>query len=61
MLNLHSLMMPAIHPFYDFNPENTPLFKENQFNYIRFDSLNSPFHYPITHDSAKASLRVQYS
>jgi len=61
MLNLHSLMIPVRHPFYDFAPENTPLFQENQYNHIRFDSLNPPFHYPRTHDSAKASLRAQYS
>jgi len=44
-------MMPVKHPFSTFAPENTPLLQENQYNYIRFDSLNPPFHYPRTHDS----------
>jgi hypothetical protein len=51
MLYLHFMMMPVRHPFSTFAPENTPLLRENQFNYIRFDSLNPPFHYPRTHDS----------
>jgi hypothetical protein len=45
------MMMPVKHPFSAFAPENTPLLRENQYNYIRFDSLNSPFHYPRTHYS----------
>jgi len=44
-------MMPVRHPFSAYTPENTPLLRENQYNYIRFDSLNPPFHYPRTHDS----------
>jgi hypothetical protein len=51
MLNLHFMMMPDSHPFSAFAPENTPLLLENQFNYIRFDSRNPPFHYPRNHDS----------
>jgi len=53
MLYLHFMMMPVRHPFSAFAPESTPLLRENQYNYIRFDSLNPPFHYPSTHDSAK--------
>jgi len=34
-----------------FRLENTPLLRENQYNYIRFDSLNPLFHCPRTHDS----------
>jgi len=45
------MMMPVRHPFSAFAPENTPLLRENQSNYIRFDSLNPPFHYPRTHYS----------
>jgi len=48
MLNLHFIMILARHPFSAFAPENTPLLRENQYNYIRFDSLNPPFHYPRT-------------
>jgi hypothetical protein len=55
------MMMPVRHPFPAFAPENTQLLRENQYNYIRFDSLIPTFHYPRTHDSAKASLRAQYS
>jgi hypothetical protein len=40
-------MMPVRHPFSAFEPENTPLLHENQYNYIRFDFLNPPFHYPL--------------
>ncbi len=47
MLYLHFMMMPVRHPFSAFAPENTPLLRENQSNYIRFDSLNPPFHYPL--------------
>ena len=36
-----------------FAPENARLFRENQYNYIFFDFLNPPFHYPRAHDSAK--------
>ena len=34
-----------------FAPENTPLLRENQYNYVRFVSLNPPAHYPRTHNS----------
>ena len=47
MLNLHFMMMPVRHPFSAFTPENTPLLRKNQYNYIRFDSLNPPFQYPL--------------
>jgi hypothetical protein len=43
--------MPVKHPFSDFAPENTPLLRANQYNYICFDFLNPSFHNPITHDS----------
>jgi len=33
----------------------------NFYNYIRFDSLNPPFQYSRTHDSAEASLRAHRS
>jgi hypothetical protein len=45
------MMMPVRNPFSALAPENKPLFRENQYNYIRFDSLNPSFHYPRTHDS----------
>jgi hypothetical protein len=51
MLYLNFMMMPVRHPFSAFVPENTQLLRENQYNYIRFDSLNPPFQYPGTHDS----------
>ena len=51
MLYPHFMMMPIRHPFSVFAPENTRLLRGNQYNYIRFDSLNPPFHYPRTHDS----------
>jgi len=51
MLYLHFMMMPVRYPFSAFVPENTPLLRENRYNYIRFDSLNPPFHYPRTHYS----------
>ena len=47
MLYLHYIMMPVRHPFSAFAQKNTPLLRENQYNYIRFDSLNPPFHYPL--------------
>jgi hypothetical protein len=46
MLNPHFMTMPVGHPFSTFVSENTPYLRENQYNYIRFDSLNPPFHYP---------------
>ncbi len=52
-LYLHFMMMPFRHPFSAPVPENTPRLRENQYNYIRFDSLNPPFHYPRTHDSLR--------
>jgi hypothetical protein len=48
MLYLHFMMMTDRPPFSAFAPETTPLLRENQYNYIRFDSLNPPFHYPRT-------------
>jgi hypothetical protein len=51
MLYLHFMMMPVRHPFSVFSQENTPLLRENQYNYIRLDSLNPPFQYSRTHDS----------
>ena len=51
MLYLHFMMMSVRHPFSAFAPENTPLLRKNQYNYIRFDSLNPTFHYPRNHDS----------
>jgi len=51
MLNLHFMMMPTRHQFSAFAPENTPLLRENQYNYLRFNFLNPPVHYPRTHDS----------
>jgi hypothetical protein len=52
-------MMPVRHPFSAFASENTPILRENQYNSIRFDSLNPPFQYSRTHHSncgAKFSL-----
>jgi hypothetical protein len=46
-LHQHFIMMPVRHPFSAFEPENTPLLQENQYNYIRFDFLNPPYHYPL--------------
>ena len=34
-----------------FHPENMPVLRENQYNYIRFDTLNPPLQYSRTHDS----------
>jgi len=51
MLYLDFMMMPVSHPFSAFTPENTPILRENQYNYIRFDSLNPQFQYSRTHDS----------
>jgi len=51
MLYLHFLMMIVRHPFSAFAPENTPLLQKNQYNYIRFDSLNPSFQYSRTQDS----------
>ncbi|MGB9439550.1 MAG: hypothetical protein WCB15_16505, partial [Desulfobacterales bacterium] len=34
-----------------FHPENMPVLRENQYNYIRFDSLNPPLQYSRIHDS----------
>ena len=51
MLYLHFMMMPIRHPFSAFTPENMPILRENQYNYIRFDTLNPPLQYSRTHDS----------
>jgi len=45
------MMMPVRHPFSAFAPENMPLSRENQYHYIRFDSLNPPFQFSRTHYS----------
>ena len=45
------MLMPARHPFSAFAPQNTLILRENQYNYIRFESLNPPFQYSKTHDS----------
>ena len=45
------MLMPARHPFFAFAPQNTLILRENQNNYIRFESLNPPFQYSKTHDS----------
>jgi hypothetical protein len=47
MLYLDFMMMPVSHPFSAFTPENTPILRENQYNYIRFNSLNPQFQYSI--------------
>ena len=41
------MMMPVRPSFSALALENTPILRENQFNYIRFDSLNPPFQYPL--------------
>jgi hypothetical protein len=43
MLYLHIMMMPVRHPFSALGSEITPILRENQYNNIRFDSLNPPF------------------
>jgi hypothetical protein len=53
------MMRPVRHPFSAFAPENSPLLRENQYNHVRFDSLNPPFHYPRTHYSTIPAF--QYS
>jgi hypothetical protein len=45
------MLMPVRHLFSTFAPENTPLLRDNQYHYIRFDYLNPTFLYPRTHDS----------
>jgi hypothetical protein len=45
------MMMIVRHSFSAFTSEDTPLSRENQHNYIHFDSLNPQLHYPTTHDS----------
>ncbi len=47
----HFMMIPIRHPFSALAPENTPLLRENQYNYMRLDTLSPPFHYPRTQDS----------
>jgi len=39
MLYLHFMMEPDSHPFSVFAPENMPLLRETQYNYIHLDSL----------------------
>jgi hypothetical protein len=43
----HFMMIPIRHPFSALAPENTPLLRENQYNYMRLDTLSPPFHYPL--------------
>ena len=38
MLYLHFIVMTVRHPFSAPAPENTPILRETQYNYIRFDS-----------------------
>jgi hypothetical protein len=47
MLYLHLMMMPVRHPLSAFAQETAPILRENQYNYIRFDSRNPPFHCSI--------------
>jgi hypothetical protein len=47
MLDLDLMMMPVRHPFSALAPKNAPILRENQYHYIRFDSLNPPFHYSL--------------
>ena len=51
MLYLRLRMIPVKHPFSDFAPESAPPIRKNQYEYIPFDSLIPPFHYPRVHDS----------
>ena len=53
------MMMPIRHPFSAFIPENMPILKENQYNYIRFDTLNPPLQYSRTHDSIVPSFQLR--
>ena len=41
------------HPFSAFTPENMPILRENQYNYIRFDTLNPPKKSPEFWESVK--------
>jgi hypothetical protein len=34
------MMISVRHQFSAFAPENTPILRENQYNYIRFDSID---------------------
>ena len=42
-----------------FHPENMPVLRENQYNYIRFDTLNPPLQYSRTHDSIVPSFQLR--
>jgi hypothetical protein len=59
MLYLHFMMMLVRHPFSTFTPENTPQLRKNQYNYIRFDSLNPPVQYSRTHYSIVPSFQLR--
>jgi len=59
MLDLHFMMMPGGYPFSALAPENTPLLRKNQYNYIRLDSLNPPFQYSRTHYSINPSFQLR--
>jgi len=61
MLYLHVMMMPVRHPFSAFAPENMPLSRENQYHYIRFDSLNPPFQFSRTHHSNCGAKLLDYN
>ncbi|MEX1351365.1 MAG: hypothetical protein AB1Z31_26965, partial [Desulfobacterales bacterium] len=39
--------------------ENMPILRENQYNYIRFDTLNPPLQYSRTHDSIVPSFQLR--
>jgi hypothetical protein len=60
MLYLHFIMMPVRYPFSAFAPENTPLLRKNQYNYIRFDPLNPPFHYSIIPIAERSGAKFLY-
>jgi len=60
MLYLHVMMMPVRYPFSAFAPENMPLSRENQYNFIRFDSLNPPFQFSLRAVGSTLRGVVQY-
>jgi hypothetical protein len=45
------MMMPVRHPFSAFTLKIRHYSEKINPNYIHFDSLNTPFHHPKTHDS----------
>ena len=52
------LMMSVRHPFSAFTPETTPILRDNQYDYIRFDSLNPLFQYSRTHNSNIPNAKI---